>query len=127
MGVFRMLVNSVKNQIEKERHDKIVQRDRQKKMDRYHKQILNPNLPPIAAGDDGEEALSRTQSVRSFASLDALTEGTKKPFIRPLIHGAKPTKMISMSTQLGGKAKSFGEADIKKKKKKKKKIKAKKH
>ena len=124
------MAQSVSTYIERERLEKIKEREEKKRLDEYHARIMNPlyvpPLPPIlddvTATDSqhfhtsssgnilGPKHLSRIASVASLGAGN-LTRSNASEASKP--------KILSMSTSLGSKAKAFGSIGSKKKVKKK--------
>lgn len=64
-----MLITSVNNQIEKERNEKIKQREREKRRQLYHEYILNPKLPQITDENSAAAGVSVLNTLGSWSFL----------------------------------------------------------
>ena len=93
-----------------ERVKKIKEREAEKRLDNYHKDLLKTKLPDIPDADSAPAVLEDAMTSRS--------QPGEKPS-HPLL--AKKASVMSMSRPIGAKSRVFGGAAIKKKKKKKKK------
>ena len=138
--------STIKKHIEKERVREIKNRERAKQIKQYHQAILEAGTLPDVTETDVMELFTDDRSYSSLLNElkelrlgSAPTTGRKTPLTLPQINatssrprdappgasGSKPAltsrrTLISMSTELGGKMKRFGEADVKRKKKKRK-------
>ena len=141
----RNLATSVSDYIEKERIEKIKERESAKKLEDLHVKIMNPLFQPTmpTIPDEGGLVDSSGNLVQSgtFANSGSIAASGKNLMrqasnnsmgsvmtghlvgdrsLASLGQPKKPVKIMSMSTTLGGKAKAFGTAGVKKKKKGKK-------
>ncbi len=149
------MATSVSDYIERERIEKIKEREEAKKLEDLHVKIMNPLFQPMPTIPDESGLVDSSGNLMgsgTFGNNQSLSGGSVtasgKNLLRqasnnsmgsvmtghlvgdrslaPLGQPKKQVKIMSMSTTLGSKAKAFGTAGVKKKKKKKTKGKKKK-
>ena len=117
ISLYSKVLAGVQDQVEKERIRKILEKEKQQQLKRYHKHILNPDLPTIP-----DETLTDDELAQSTPQAALQASLRRSQSVPPKLGGKGQTMgLMSMSTALGGKAKPFGAASVKKKKKKHKK------
>lgn len=133
----RNLVRSVHEQIEKDRTLKIMERERERRIQAYHRYLLSQKLPSVPevydqilkkdqiegslCGSARSERGSASTLQRAGLVVSMLSKLNGQTTEADLPKETPRTKIMSMSRPLGSRVKPFGQAQVAKNKKKKKK------